>query len=265
MSEQGRFGCTICSSLEVKEMIAVSDKAKIMICRNCKNAFTYPKPEAPDYALEDFQAGKGDAHSITLFDQLPEEIKKSYHIQLEMIEKNIPKGSTVLEIGGGEGIFLEMLKKSGYEVELVEPSISAAQRAIKRGLKVQNTYLQNASFDRKYSLICMSHVLEHINDPIGVIKKVKNLLEPNGCILLAQTNFKGFMPRFLKANWYGWVPEEHFSHFSLSGLQYLAEKSSLSVSAYKYSRLVHGPSIYHKTLKFIPFVQDQIHMLLQLK
>lgn len=257
--------CTVCHSPDAHEMIALFDKAKIMLCRSCKNAFTLPKPKLPDYSAEDFQAGQGDIDRLTHLEDLPEEIKTSYALQLKMVTKYIPKGSSVLEIGGGEGIFLDMLKKSGYDVELIEPSVSASQRAAKRGLNVQNDYFQNVSFNKKYSLICMAHVLEHVDDPLHAIDQIKQLLAPGGFILLAQTNFKGFMPWLLKADWYAWVPDQHFTHFSLAGLRFLARKSSLSVSTYKYSRLVHDPSIYHQTIKYIPFLQDQIHILLKMK
>lgn len=264
MNETVILTCSICNSPKVKEMITLSD-SKIMICKNCKNGFTYPKPRIPDYSSEDFQAMGGDTNYLTPFEELPKEIKRSYSTQLKMIEGKVPEGSSVLEIGGGEGIFLEMLKVRGYEVELIEPSTSAAMRARRRGLNVRNNYFQNVSFDKKFNLVCLSHVLEHIDDPLDAISRIKNILEPNGFILLAQANFKGIMPMLLKENWYAWVPEQHFTHFSLAGLKYLAKESSLSISTYKYSRLVHGSSVYHSILKYIPFLQDQIHILLRLR
>ncbi|MFN9959624.1 MAG: hypothetical protein ACK55I_41590, partial [bacterium] len=68
------------------------------------------------------------------------------------------------------------------------------------------------------------------------INELKNRLHPNGFLLLTQTNFRGFMPTILKQNWYAWVPEEHFTHFSLKGLKYIGKATSLSMIDYKYSR-----------------------------
>jgi 2-polyprenyl-3-methyl-5-hydroxy-6-metoxy-1,4-benzoquinol methylase len=263
-SQADSVKCTICGSHDVKELITLSGDVRIMLCDHCQNAFTFPKPVIPDYSTEDFQAREGDTNKLTLLSDLPTEIQTSYTVQLSMIEKKLPKGAPVLEIGGGEGIFLDLVKKAGYDVELIEPSYTASQRAKKRGLDVHNDYFDNRTFDRKYALVCMGHVLEHIDDPLSTIKKIKNVLSPGGFILLTQTNVNGFMPRFQKKHWYAWVPDQHFTHFSLAGLKYLASQSDLVVSDYKYSRLVHGPSIYHKTLKYIPFLQDQIHILLQM-
>jgi len=97
------------------------------------------------------------------------------------------------------------------------------------------------------------------------MEMLKLHLSSNGMVLLTQTNFNGFMPRFLKENWYAWVPEQHFSHFSIEGIRYIAENSNFEIVDYKYSRLYHGKSIYHQVLRYIPFLQDQIHVLLKLK
>jgi 2-polyprenyl-3-methyl-5-hydroxy-6-metoxy-1,4-benzoquinol methylase len=259
------IACTICNSLHTRELINFSDKAKIMLCRNCKNAFTYPKPVLPDYSKDDFQARAGNTEKLTLFEDLPVEIHESYNTQIKLIEENLPNGSTVLEIGGGEGIFIEQVKKRGFDVELIEPSVTAAERAKKRGLTVYNGYFQDNILKKKYSLICLGHVLEHIDNPLTALDAMKESLAPNGFILLTQTNFKGFMPWLLKKKWYAWVPDQHFTHFSLEGLKYLADRSSLKIKGYRYSRLFHGPSIYHTFLKYTPFLQDQIHILFQVK
>jgi len=259
------INCSVCGSDKIKKIVSLQGDKTIYACKRCSNAFTFPNPIIPDYAAEDFQARDGDTDRLTLYNNLPEEIQESYEKQLSMVEGKLSKGASILEIGGGEGIFLELLKQKGYDVELVEPSNTASLRAKKRALNVHTDYIQNITFNKTFSLICMSHVLEHMADPIDSIIRMKPLLAPRGFILLAQTNFKGFMPLFLKQNWYAWVPDQHFSHFSLPGLRYIADKTSMVVAEYKYSRLVHGPSIYHQALKYFPFLQDQIHILLQLK
>ena len=264
MSTHGSIRCTICQSSDVKEKLNLPAGKKIMLCRNCKNAFTSPKPVLPDYSAEDFQAGTGVLDKLTFLEELPEEIRTSYAVQLAMIEQKIPKGASILEIGGGEGIFLKLVKDRGYDVELVEPSVSASKRAATRGLHVKNNYIENVTFDKKFSLVFLSHVLEHIEDPLSAIDRIKKLLKPQGCFLLTQTNFNGFMPRLLQSKWYAWVPDQHFSHFSLAGLKYMARRSSLNVLDYKYSRLVHGKSVYHDAMKYIPILQDQIHIMLQM-
>jgi 2-polyprenyl-3-methyl-5-hydroxy-6-metoxy-1,4-benzoquinol methylase len=265
-AQQLTANCTICGSSNVSQVLALSSLASIVRCKNCKNAFTFPQPVLPDYTQEDFHAnGISENTKLTHFEDLPEEIQASYRIQKAMVEQCVSKNDRVLEIGGGEGIFLDLLRRHGQNVEMIEPSLTASTRARARGIKVHNTYFQKLPPDSAYSLVLMAHVLEHMQDPQAILEDVRKRLLPKGYLILTQTNFKGFMPRFLKKNWYAWVPDQHFSHFSVKGIAYLADRSHFEVITYKYSRLFHGKSIYHIILRYIPFLQDQIHVTLRLK
>jgi 2-polyprenyl-3-methyl-5-hydroxy-6-metoxy-1,4-benzoquinol methylase len=257
------MSCTICGSTDVSILIPEVSGAQIFTCGGCDNAFTWPKPTLPDYRSADFQSREGSRVQLTLMKDIPVEIEQSYRIQCEMILRHVPLGASVLEIGGGEGIFLEMLKKVGYDVELTEPSRSAAMRARLRGLIVYEDYFQSIDFKKKYSVICMAHVLEHMDNPVTVLAGLRELLIPGGIVLLTQTNFRGLMPRRLKNKWYAWVPDQHFSHFSVSGMQHIASSVNAIVLGHRYSRLVHGKSISNSLVRFIPFLQDQFHIALQ--
>ncbi len=258
------MNCTICDSSDVKVLLADVSGAQIFLCNNCHNAFTWPTPQLPDYRTEDFQSkGKQDS-TLTQWHELPREILESYAIQSALVEKYLPTGAEILEIGGGEGIFLSMLRDKGYLVELTEPSRTAAARARERGLTVYNDYFQNVDLKKEYALICLAHVLEHIDNPLRTLNALRLLLKPGGFILLTQTNFKGFMPVMQKNNWYAWVPDQHFFHFSISGIKFLAQKAGMEVMAYRYSRLVHGQSIYNSAIRFIPRLQDQFHVMLKI-
>lgn len=258
--------CPICNSSRTKEVVHLKNEKKVFACKNCGNAFTYPKPQIPDYENMDHHASDriNEKCELKYITDLYQEIQVSYKIQNKIIRKYLQKNSSILEIGGGEGIFLDTLKND-YQVELAEPSKSAAQRASIRGIKVYNDYYQNLYLDNTYDLICMSHVLEHIDNPIETVNSLKKNIRNEGYILLTQTNYKGFMPLFLKENWYAWVPEHHFWHFSIEGMKYLANITGLKIIDYKYSRLYHGKSIYHEAMKFFPSLRDQFHILLKKK
>ncbi len=259
------MNCTICGHNDSREIVEFVSGVKILVCAKCSNAFTYPPPKLPDYVAEDFHANGEATNKLTRLEDLPEEIRTSYDIQSKLVERHVSKGEPILEIGGGEGIFLNILLERGHLVEMNEPSLSAAARARSRGLKVYNDYFQAVRFDSAYSLIAMAHVLEHIEDPMKFIWNLRTILKPSGYLLLTQTNYRGFMPRFLKDKWYAWVPEQHFSHFTINGIRFMADNSDFEIVDYKYSRLYHDRSVYHRALRYIPFFQDQVHVLLKLK
>lgn len=74
----------------------------------------------------------------------------------------------VLEIGCGDGTFLELLQQQGHQVFGFEPAEHPAGRAQKKGLPVSSRYFSDSAFiESGYpdaNCIVIRHVLEHIDN-----------------------------------------------------------------------------------------------------
>jgi 2-polyprenyl-3-methyl-5-hydroxy-6-metoxy-1,4-benzoquinol methylase len=256
-----------------------SKNFEIFRCNSCTNAWTSPPPEAIDYESRDFHkleiSTKNDAiKSIT---NLPNQWQRSIQQQLALIQNHVPKKASILEIGCGEGIFLMELKKDNYITFGIEPSKSAAERAVISGLEVVQGYFPNdLSSERKYDLVILSHVLEHLEKPTEIIEAIKNVLSPHGKVLLIQTNYEGIIPRLLQRRWYAWVYDQHYWHFTPAGIINIAEKVGLKKVEYEFSSLVHydkGFSIRNFVFRLINLAliflpnnrKDQFHLMLSIK
>lgn len=92
----------------------------------------------------------------------------------------------VLDIGCGYGFFLQEMKSRGWQVEGVE--VSAAGRDYTRGQgdihahaePLEKLGLPKSSFD----VVTLFYVIEHVLDPLSVLREVKRILTPGGLILL---------------------------------------------------------------------------------
>ena len=98
-----------------------------------------------------------------------------------------------------------------------------------RGLDIKNEYFSSAASERKYDLIIMSHVFEHIEKLNDFLKDLSRSLNNNGAIMFTQTNYKGLLPRLQKEKWYAWVAEQHYWHFTLKGLTKLLYKNNAEI------------------------------------
>lgn len=99
---------------------------------------------------------------------------------------NIDSKSDILEIGSGTGGNLGLLSKYG-NLYALESSDDAITLANKRGItKVEKGSLpDNLPFgSKKFDLICMIDVLEHIDDDLATLKTLHGLLKPGGKLLL---------------------------------------------------------------------------------
>ena len=248
-----------CGSRKYRTVLKRQDFA-ILSCKECQIAKTQPPPTLPDYEEMDFHFRENEVEFIQPKD-LPEDWQRSISIQEKMITDHLPKGSKITEIGCGEGLFLNELQKHGFRTFGIEPSVSAAKRGATRGIGINRGYFPVVKPDELQDLFILSHVLEHIEEPVSFIDAISEKLKPGGYILLAQTNYRGFIPRLQKEKWYAWVPEHHYWHFTLNGLTTLMEKKKFKRKDYKYSSLVHKHDLQYKIAEWKESWIDQFIVL----
>lgn len=98
----------------------------------------------------------------------------------------------LLELGCFKGDFTKRFLPYFKEITCVEASIDAMNEAkIKIGNRVNfiNALFENVELKDKYDNIVMTHVLEHLDDPIRVLKRVNNeWLSENGRFFLVCPN-----------------------------------------------------------------------------
>ncbi len=107
----------------------------------------------------------------------------------EVYTRFLKKGN-VLELGPAEGLMTEYLTKSISDITVVEGSeIFCNQLKFKfPHVNVVNSLFENYKPGRKFSNILLGHVLEHVNDPVEILKIVRTWLDQDGVILAAVPN-----------------------------------------------------------------------------
>ncbi|NOY35620.1 MAG: class I SAM-dependent methyltransferase [bacterium] len=110
-----------------------------------------------------------------------------------LLDKHFPKGGKFLEVGAGSGDFLHLLKEKGYNAEGVELS----RRAVEQAKENYNSdlfcgTLNEAAFnDYFFDFIAMYHVLEHVPNPLPLLKEVNRVLKPGGVLLIELPHVTG--------------------------------------------------------------------------
>jgi ribosomal protein S18 acetylase RimI-like enzyme len=96
-----------------------------------------------------------------------------------MIESFKPffKGSDVLELGSFKGDFTKRLLPYFDDITCVEASntaIEEAKQTLKGNISYYNSLFEDTVLPKKYNNIILTHVLEHIDNPVGLLKKIKD-------------------------------------------------------------------------------------------
>lgn len=102
------------------------------------------------------------------------------------------RGGSVLELGSYRGDFTRRLVERFDDVTCVEASgeaIAAARAAMPRGVAFVHGMFENVSLPRTYDNIVMTHVLEHLDDPVAVMARInREWLSAGGRFFVACPN-----------------------------------------------------------------------------
>lgn len=190
---------------KVKENIVEGN----LLCRKCRNSYsiksgiliTLPKDLSK---LVKCEKDSSDKYSnVENFSYIKSKsIKFFYNNQFRYINK-FKKANTIIEIGCGNGYFLNYLinKKFGFKLIVgVDLSFNALLNAKKR-TKLNNLVQADSNnlpfIDDVFDNIAIQGVLHHLKTPIITLKEMERILRENGIIIIQDKNFNNFLIPFI--------------------------------------------------------------------
>lgn len=125
-----------------------------------------------------------------------------------------------LDIGCGTGGLLQALRDHGWAVDGIELNAKAARVAIERGLPVLGCSVDDAPYETAmFDFVHMSHVIEHLPDPVGSLARVVEWLKPGGLLYIETPNVSSVDRRLAGPHWFDWEVPRHLVFFSPSTLE----------------------------------------------
>ncbi len=221
--------CPICRSTPGEIVERAEPPYCVVKCPDCGLAYVDPIPVSEDLSRHYDQ----DYYAEWISGQR-EKRKCMWMQRLKRIESMTNKGS-LLDVGCGEGLFLELAKESGWQVHGADVSAYATQFASKRlGQSLFCGQIWDADLtDQSFDVITLWHVLEHTTSPMRTLQEVRRALKPSGLLVVAVPNLND---KFMQATYRlvkGRKPhlfsiidkEVHIFHFSVQSLRRLLEKA----------------------------------------
>ena len=128
----------------------------------------------------------------------------------------------VLEIGCGDGLFLQMLKRSGHCGTGLEINEKAIRVGISAGLDIRNATIEKFAADctERFDVVCAFQVLEHVTDPCSFLESALRCLRDDGLAIFAVPNGDGIFSSLDVA--YD-MPPHHMLRWNTAAFQYLTK------------------------------------------
>jgi 2-polyprenyl-3-methyl-5-hydroxy-6-metoxy-1,4-benzoquinol methylase len=114
----------------------------------------------------------------------------------ETLDKNLPKGSVVLDVGCGNGVIARSLGKLGFKVLGIDVSEKAIEKANQLNVypSVQFKVISAEQLNtegKKYDAVICSEVLEHLSKPETLLKTLHQCLADDGFLIVTVPNGNG--------------------------------------------------------------------------
>jgi 2-polyprenyl-3-methyl-5-hydroxy-6-metoxy-1,4-benzoquinol methylase len=136
--------------------------------------------------------------------------------------------TSLLDVGCGQGLIARQMMDRGWAVLGQEVDAVAAARAMETGVDVHIGPIESIE-GKLFGAITMSHVIEHVSDPLQTLNKCKQLLAPGGRLVLITPNIKSLGKLFFGRYWRGYEIPRHLHVFSSQALARLVMRAGFSI------------------------------------
>lgn len=246
MIKKNEVPCNLCGSEERHFLFEAKDRMHgyegiftYVRCKKC--GLVYMNPQISPGGVRQLYPPDYGPHQTKEANRLPDghaqkrsTPKKAF---VASVCKKLPRHAQILDIGCGNGSFLNEVKVFvGCRVQGVDISAPAAKTARDNyGLDVfTGTIFESPFPDNYFDVITAWAYLEHVNNPSEVLLKISNLLKSGGSCIISTPNFSSFNSKLFRGKWYHLDCPRHLYIYSPGTIISLLEKTGLSVQKIKY-------------------------------
>ena len=156
--------------------------------------------------------------------------KQTFNLFIKEIRQYLNKSCTVLEIGSYYGVLgklIQPLVKEYIGLELSKHACKYSKKNFKLNILNQslNQYAKNS---KKFDIIIMTDVIEHLDNPFDLLSLIEKKLNINGKLILTTFNFDSFFSKIMGRH-YPWIIPMHKYYFSNTTLKNVLNKNNLNL------------------------------------
>ena len=252
--------CPLCDGVRSKVVYELQDPSgtiegvfNLRRCEGCDLVYVDPRPRNDALTRlynQDFYFSTGWSYE-SLASRVIEFIQGH---RRRRIERYVRKG-TLLDIGSGDGRFVHHMARRGWDATGIDFSPSALEyaRRIKSGGRFRMGSLEDCGFPaHSFDVITMWQVLEHIPEPLPLLRRSYDLLKPGGVFVASVPNFDGWSSRLTRERWWGLDVPRHLVHFTPETLSLSLQRAGFHVVRVRHRSFQYDPyGLLHSSLDWV--------------
>ncbi|MFI5149532.1 MAG: class I SAM-dependent methyltransferase [Bacteroidia bacterium] len=210
------YPCAVCGSTAFEQRYKIKG-FNIVQCKDCSFVYVNPRIKTEElyrlYASDYFnntQFGYENYEQNARLRKLT--FEKWYALIVPFLGKKMQKA---IDIGCASGDFIEVLMKNGWtDVDGIELDPVMIEKLHQKHIPVSTVPLEKQSVQKKYQLITLFDVVEHLACLSEAFAKLHDLLEEDGVIALITPDYSSLQRKFFGSKWFQFKPYEHIQYFT---------------------------------------------------
>lgn len=222
--------CPVCSSNNEVEIFQ-KEGGRYVKCIDC--TMIYLNPVFKDSSIKEYYESNHTEQSEVVESDTDSFYKNIYNGGLDNLLNLSENIKNILDIGCSSGSFLDLAKLRDLDTYGVELNQAEFAYAKDKGHEVYNNLLENISFDRKFDIVSLWDVFEHLIDGEFYLNKIKKILSKDGMIFLQIPSSDSLAAKILRENCNMYDGLEHVNLYGVKTIERLAEKCNLDILSIK--------------------------------
>lgn len=210
--------CTFCGSSSLSPLGASYTHASLVACKGCDLVFAAQHPSTEELIAHYKQYKRG-------FTMSPLTISR-YNELLDSMEAFRRTGK-MMDVGCGDGHFLEVAKNRGWQVTGTEFDPVAVELCRKKGITIFRGALASLQLEGDFDVITSFEVIEHIHSGVEDVQRIQALLRSGGLFYFTTPNFNSLSRRWLKGEWGVISYPEHLTYYTRTTMHRLLTQHGL--------------------------------------
>ena len=193
-------------------------------CEDCGHIFADPCP-TPEFVASLYRALEDP-----LYDEEAGGRGKNFDAVLDHLEKLLPAKGRLFDVGAATGIFMNLARGRGWEVDGVEPGAWAVRMALENhGVRIHQGVLEAVPLEpATFDAVTMIDFIEHTALPLEAVRRAAEILRPEGVLCLVTPNVRSSAARIAGKAWWHFRPA-HLGYFTRGSLDALLKRAGFTI------------------------------------
>ncbi|GAB2609555.1 class I SAM-dependent methyltransferase [Emticicia sediminis] len=219
--------CPTCGSIQITDIPINLERFYV----NPKSIYFGYEKKTPNQ-LETFLRLKLFSHTIgkkNLIGSILSNFTGKSEVAKWFLKTKTNENTAILDVGCGSGTLLHQLRKFGFkDLDGVDPLIPENIKS-EEGIRILRNDLQNESLDKKYGLIMLHHVFEHLTSPLKLLKNIYPMLSDNGILLIRTPVMGKYAWKKYGVNWIQLDAPRHLTIITEKALSIILDQAGFEI------------------------------------